>query len=264
MSVATVILVVIAVVVLIVVAVYLYNRYMMTPATPTGDLARAQAAIDGSIDEFQSAYNDDTYSDDTYADKKGAFAAKKDAFSAKKASYAGKKASYADKKASYAGKKGAYADKKAAYAGKKGAYSQDADDIASDVRNVWAGLGDEIDNMDVSCVAPRHMMDLKKKLMGDKQHLSEMNQSCRPKAGRKGRSPRGKMSGDDFDCGEFDYSRGGHCLQDTPAGKKCFRSGNSKDGGKGWYKEADMEMCDGRPTCGDVMLRCQGYDPTDY
>ena len=311
MGLGKVVLIVVVVVVLALLAIWLYNRYWSTPATPTSDVMRLQNAIEGSIDKFRDAYSEQDYS------------AKKDMYSKEAAP---KRA--VPKKAALA-----------AYA-KKG-YSSDPEMIAEDMRQVWEGIGQEIDNLDVTCAPPQHMMDLKQKLMDGKDHLSEMNRTCARTGGKyahmddankaqtytqggrrvngngayqrnggngngayksngangngayqrnggngayqrngngayksnggrangayKKKAANGQMM-DNIDCDEFSLARGGgYCLQDTDQGQKCFRTGNSTDGKlQGWWEEADMGMCDGRPTCGDVMLGCQGYDHTDY
>lgn len=293
MSILGAILAVIVVIILIVVVVYFYNRYACTSATPERDLTRAREAVMGSVEEFQEAYADDDAMNAqmSYAKKGGAARYPKAASSTKKDASA---------KAAYSKQDGAW--NKKAMAQKRLAMNASADPemMVDGMRDVWAQMGQEIENLDVDCAPPQQMMQLKQRLMSEKDNLSEMNKSCMRTGNGNGDRVRGRQVNGDrvrgrqangatdlaygrrasrsknpqwsrggaadsqINCDDFGYDKGGYCLQDTPAGPKCFRSGNNRDGSGGWYEEADMAMCDGQPSCGDVMRRCNGYDPTDY
>jgi hypothetical protein len=284
MSILGAILAVIVVIILIVVVVYIYNRYACTSATPERDLTRAREAVMGSVEEFQEAYADDDVMNAqmSYSKKGGAARYPKAA-----TAYSSKKDASA--KAAYSKQDGAW-NKKSSMAQKRPTMNASADPemMVDGMRDVWAQMGQEIENLDVDCAPPQQMMQLKQRLMSEKDNLSEMNKSCMRKSnngdrvrgrqanggadrayGRRtsrSRNPQLSRGGaiGQINCDDFGYDEGGHCLQDTPAGPKCFRSGNNRDGSGGWYEEADMAMCDGQPSCGDVMRRCNGYDPTDY
>ena len=161
------------------------------------------------------------------------------------------------------------------------------------IDNVKTALEDidyEMSNLDGlpgSCIQPAHLKMAKQKLMDGKQHISEAIKSCGiGKNGKNGvqkqplpnrtrnayptRTQRPAVDQDqyddsevdEYDCDQFEYDQGDYCIQDIPGqGKACFLSGNDKKGTKGWYEKADMSMCRNRPSCGDVMLKCQGYNP---
>ena len=138
--------------------------------------------------------------------------------------------------------------------GKKKTNGQKNNQYSDRLKKSMADLNDQLSQVQGDCLNAQRAGQLQGILDEGREYLRQINRSC----------PRDEGS-DGFDCDEFGYEEGAYCWQDVGNGERhCFLSGNRGDGSAGWYERADDSMCEGRPTCGDVMQSCQGYNPTDF
>jgi hypothetical protein len=133
---------------------------------------------------------------------------------------------------------------------------------ATDVNRNIASVNKSIENLDTSNMTDEQKATLQALLQKGNDFISSLNKNG--SGDRVSRFQNPFSAEDDaaqYQCADFSLRDGAYCIQDTPNGPKCFLSGNDETGG--WYMAADMENCAGRPNCGDVMIKCQGYDATD-